>query len=85
MAKVHKGVGNLDGFVAAQKKALELQVALVVQLRGELPTLVEAQRQKAAEICYELAVHYSNARRTNEVCLTQLKCVLAAAYASISS
>ena len=54
-------------YVESQMRALETQKMLLAKLRGELPETLASQRIKAAEICYELAEHYLNQRKFEDV------------------
>ncbi|KAG2502129.1 hypothetical protein HYH03_000619 [Edaphochlamys debaryana] len=63
LAKVHKGTGDLDNYVASQSRALELQKALLQKLRGELPESVVVQRERTAAICFDLAEQNKRARK----------------------
>ncbi|GLC77752.1 hypothetical protein PLESTB_000959000 [Pleodorina starrii] len=63
LAKVHRGTGDLEGYVEAQSRALELQKALLSKLRGELPEAVAAQRERTAAICFDLAEQHKRARK----------------------
>ncbi|KXZ45770.1 hypothetical protein GPECTOR_50g563 [Gonium pectorale] len=63
LAKVHKGTGDLDGYVAAQSRALDLQKQLLLKLRGELPEAVAMQRERTAAICFDLAEQNKRARK----------------------
>ncbi|MEW5298948.1 MAG: hypothetical protein WDW36_002017 [Sanguina aurantia] len=63
MARVYKGNSDMDNYVSAQSKALELQRGLLVKMRGELPEPLMIQREKAADICFDLAEHHQKTRR----------------------
>ncbi|EFJ52945.1 hypothetical protein VOLCADRAFT_78980 [Volvox carteri f. nagariensis] len=63
LAKVHKGTGDMDGYVAAQTRALDLQKQLLLKLRGELPEAVALQRERTAAICFDLAEQHKRARK----------------------
>jgi len=63
LARTAKGQQDMNGFLETQTQALELQRQLLQRLRGELPEGIEAQRIKAAEICYELAEHHKKNRK----------------------
>ncbi|GIL85609.1 hypothetical protein Vretimale_13293 [Volvox reticuliferus] len=63
LAKVHKGTGDMDGYVAAQTRALDLQKQLLQKLRGELPEAVSLQRERTAAICFDLAEQHKRARK----------------------
>lgn len=67
MARVHRGQLDMEGYVTAQSRALELQKQLLLQLRGELPETLQAQRERTAAICYDLAEHHKRDRRFKEV------------------
>eukprot|EP00798_Chlamydomonas_sp_ICE-L_P019308 gene19309-25961_t len=63
MARVYKGMMNLESYVEACGRALELQKQLLVKLRGELPETLQQEREKTANICFGLAQYYEGERK----------------------
>ena len=63
MARVYKGSGDMDSYVEACMRALDLQKQLLSKMRGETLEALQAHRMKAAGICYDLAEYYNHKAR----------------------
>ncbi len=63
MGRVYKGQSDMDSYLEACGRALDLQKQLLSRLRGELPETLQAQRDKTAGICFEMAEFHKRARK----------------------
>jgi len=63
IARVYKGNGDIENYLEGLMRALDLQKQLLTKLRGELPETIQAARDKAAGICFDLAEHYQKGRK----------------------
>uniref|UniRef100_A0A7S0S5T6 Tetratricopeptide repeat-like domain-containing protein n=1 Tax=Chlamydomonas leiostraca TaxID=1034604 RepID=A0A7S0S5T6_9CHLO len=89
MARVYQGSGDMENYVEALARALDLQKGVLQRMRGEVPEALQAARDKAAQICYDLAEHNKKLRKFDQAmefysealrnCDTHSKSMMAAA------